>query len=451
MKFLINLFAKSIKVKTMVLLFIVSITVNFVFTMISISSRVEEANQFLETRAELLAAIQADASASAIWDFDYDQLDNLLIGLSNDPDFYQATVYDTKNQILKDKKTSDTAKLETGSITVSKNIYKEKGGDAIGRLELKLSKISVDKMVSEARTSGFVSATLIVLITIVAIFLVLEFIITRPIKLMTEAMRKLADGDLGTSIPARRKSDEVGQMAKALLVFKENAEAKVRLEEEQEQAKQAAKEQTRKRIEQLTGNISNTAEEVNDHMSKVSAASAELSASIDEITTQIDQSNRITQQAVKDAEASNATIEELKVAADRIDDIIQLIESVADQTNLLALNATIEAARAGEAGRGFAVVAEEVKKLATRTGEATQDIAEQVRLMKDSSQSTVDVMVKIMENVHDIDQITSVVSSSINEQKIATNDIAESMQQASEGATLVSRQIHDVRESAIDD
>lgn len=451
MGFVLNLFNRSIKVKTMLLLLIVSVAVNVTFTMFSIASRVSESSKLLETRAELLASIQADASASAIWDFDYDQLDNLLVGLSNDPDFYQATVFDAQGEALKKKKTNDPKRLETDFITVSKSIHKEVGGDSIGRLELKLSKLSVNKMVGDATVSGMISAGLIVLVTILAIYFVLEFVIARPVKLMTEAMRRIADGDLTASIPARRKVDEIGQMAKALLVFKENAEAKLRFEEETEQSKAAAKEEARQRIDQLTGNISNTAEDVNDHMSKVSAASAQLSASIDEITTQIDQSNRITQQAVKDAEASNATIEELKVAADRIDDIIQLIESVADQTNLLALNATIEAARAGEAGRGFAVVAEEVKKLATRTGEATQDIAEQVRLMKDSSQSTVDVMVKIMDNVHDIDQITTVVSSSINEQKIATNDIAESMQQASEGATMVSEKIHDVRQSAMDD
>lgn len=451
MKSLLDIFSKSIKVKTMLSLLIVSIVVNFVFTTISVSSRVTEVNALLETRASLLAEIQAEASASSIWDFDYDQLDNLLAGLSNDPDFYHAAIYDSSGELLKELKTKNGLKLETDFLTVSKEIYKEGEEKSIGRLDLKLSKLSANKAASQAMTEGAISALLITLVMILAIYLVLEFMITKPIKALTNAMRRLADGDLTTHVPARKRIDEIGQMAKALLVFKENAEAKVRLEEEQEEAQRAAKEQTKQRIDELTGDIANTAEQVNDHMSKVSAASAELSASIDEITSQINQSNAITQRAVSDAEASNATIEELKIAADRIDDIIQLIESVADQTNLLALNATIEAARAGEAGRGFAVVAEEVKKLATRTGEATQDIAEQVRLMKDSSQRTVDVMMGIMENVHNIDEITTVVSSSINEQKIATNDIADSMQQASDGATTVSEKIHQVRESAMND
>ncbi len=451
MKSLLDIFSKSIKVKTMLSLLVVSIVVNFVFTTVSVSSRVAEVNALLETRASLLAEIQAETSASSIWDFDYDQLDNLLAGLSNDPDFYYAAVYDSSGELLKELKTKNGLKLETDFLTVSKEIYKEGEEKLIGRLDLKLSKLSANKAASQAMIEGAISALLITLVMILAIYLVLEFMITKPIKALTNGMRRLADGDLTTHVPARKRNDEIGQMAKALLVFKENAEAKVRLEEEQEEAQSAAKEQTKQRIDELTDDIANTAEQVNDHMSKVSAASAELSASIDGITSQINQSNAITQTAVSDAEASNATIEELKVAADRIDDIIQLIESVADQTNLLALNATIEAARAGEAGRGFAVVAEEVKKLATRTGEATQDIAEQVRLMKDSSQRTVDVMMGIMENVHNIDEITTVVSSSINEQKIATNDIADSMQQASEGATTVAEKIHQVRESAMND
>jgi len=240
--------------------------------------------------------------------------------------------------------------------------------------------------------------------------------IAGPIRAMTQAMDSLAKGDKATEIPARGRKDEVGHMAAAVQVFKDNMVKADRLAAEQAREREA-REKRAQAIEALTRgfdqtvsgvlgslasatselqrtaeSMSGTAEETNQQSTAAAAASEqasrnvqmvaagaeELSASIAEIGQQVAQSNEIAGRAVKQADQTNDQVQGLAGAAQRIGEVVKLISDIAAQTNLLALNATIEAARAGEAGKGFAVVASEVKNLAMQTAKATEEISSQI-------------------------------------------------------------------------
>jgi methyl-accepting chemotaxis protein len=242
--------------------------------------------------------------------------------------------------------------------------------------------------------------------------------VIRPMTRMTGVMARLADGNHDIEIPSLNRSDEVGAIARAVQVFRENATRVQRMESEQAELKVRA-EQERKatmgrvadgfeqaigkivdavssaswEIETAAGSLTRTAEtnhqltataaSASDRSSgsaqSAAAASEEMASSVDEISRQVKQSETITHAAVRQAEQTNERIAELSQAADRIGEVVKMIAAVAEQTNLLALNATIEAARAGEAGRGFAVVASEVKALAAQTAKATEEIGTQIR------------------------------------------------------------------------
>lgn len=438
-----SFFKNSIKTKTIAVLVIAIIVIVSAGALLMLDRTVKQQELQLNTRANLLANLQAQAAAGSIWDYDYDQLDYLIIGLEKDPDFVEAKFYDSEGKLIKEKALRDYK--DDHVVKVVANVYHEQQSTPIGKLELALSIDSILEFEKQEKSNVFIGIAVIVGILIAATFLVMEAIITRPLQNITQAMASIAAGDHETKIPSEERTDEVGSMAKALAIFKLNAIEKNDLEARQEQERQQAKLDAKGRIDELTVDISASANNVTDSMNKVASATAELSSSIDEISIRMQKSSDITHRAVQEAQDSNATIEELKNSAERIDDVIKLIESIADQTNLLALNATIEAARAGEAGRGFAVVAEEVKKLSTRTSGATQDIAAQVELMKNSSQDSVNAMIKIQDSVHGIDEIISSVAESISEQKLATNDIAESMHEASEETTVVASKIDDIR------
>jgi methyl-accepting chemotaxis protein len=240
--------------------------------------------------------------------------------------------------------------------------------------------------------------------------------IARPISTITHAMRKLADGDKSTDIPGLDHGDEIGAMAKAVVVFKENMIKAEELAANETEAARARDVRAR-HIEELTrsfdANISelldvvagaatemqstaqsmsgiasdtnhratsvaSAAEQASANVQTVASATEELSSSIQEISRQVSQSSAIASRAVTEANRTDGQVQGLAASAQSIGDVVQLINEIADQTNLLALNATIEAARAGEAGKGFAVVASEVKALAGQTAQATDKISQQI-------------------------------------------------------------------------
>ena len=313
--------------------------------------------------------------------------------------------------------------------------------------------------------------------------------VIQPITGMTAVMQRLAGGELEDDIPSLGRKDEVGAMAGAVQIFKENAQRVRAMEAAQavaarkaEEDRKAAMRQVADGFEQAIGRIvrtvasassdietaasglKNTADTTQQLSTTVAAASAqsssnvqsaaaaaeEMASSVAEIGRQVQQSQKIAQSAVAQAEQTNVGISELSQSADRIGEVIKMITEVAEQTNLLALNATIEAARAGEAGRGFAVVAAEVKALSAQTAKATEEIAAQVTHMQSATAQSVSAIRDIGGTIAQISEISTAIAAAVEEQGAATHEIARNVQQAAQGATQVTGSIADVNRGAAD-
>ncbi|CAK0740848.1 methyl-accepting chemotaxis protein [Azospirillaceae bacterium] len=194
--------------------------------------------------------------------------------------------------------------------------------------------------------------------------------------------------------------------------------------------------------------VAGAAEQASSNVQTVAAATEELTASVGEIGRQVTESARIAGTAVEEANRTNATVASLADAAQKIGDIVQLINSIASQTNLLALNATIEAARAGDAGKGFAVVASEVKNLASQTAKATEDIQGQVMQMQTVTGTAVDAIKGITGTIRRMSEIATTIATSVEQQGAATHEIARNVEQASQGTREVSGHIGGVTQAA---
>jgi methyl-accepting chemotaxis protein len=196
--------------------------------------------------------------------------------------------------------------------------------------------------------------------------------------------------------------------------------------------------------------VAAASEEASTNVQTVASATEELSSSVLEIGRQVAESTRITSKAVEQAHRSTATIQGLAKAAKKIDDVVELINSIASQTNLLALNATIEAARAGEAGRGFAVVAAEVKALAEQTSRATGEISQQIMAIQEATEKSVHSIQEIETTIASVNEITTAVAAAVEEQGSATAEIARNVQEAARGTQDVSSNIGGISHAASD-
>jgi methyl-accepting chemotaxis protein len=311
--------------------------------------------------------------------------------------------------------------------------------------------IATGVLITDAESKASLAAENIILI-ICAIGLVqfillsiITVVIIRRIDRTSDAMKKLSEDNLSITIPYMNRNDEIGKMAKYLQVFKNNAIEKKELEANEAIAKEKIEKEHSDKILNITSSISETANEVEMDISGISTAASELTSTLDQVNQHIESMGQSVNKTFKSSEDGVITINKLNHSTNRIGEVIKLIKDIADKTNLLALNASIEAARAGDMGRGFAVVAEEVKKLATQTSSATADIEELIGSIQEGSESSVQVINVIQEQMKEVNNFAQSLSVSMSEQQSATSDIAERMVRASEGANLVSQKIGDIR------
>ncbi|MBR0778527.1 cache domain-containing protein [Bradyrhizobium diazoefficiens] len=335
-------------------------------------------------------------------------------------------------------------------------------------------------------TTTFGLVCLVVFVLVLGASFVIGRSVTQPLAKITALTERLAAGDSAFDVPYTNRRDEVGGLAKALAVFKDNASAVRQMHAEQDELKRKADDEKHKtmadlatkfeasvqavvrdvfnearEMQQAAQGMSETANKATDRASfvatacqqassnvqTVASAAGQLSSSISEISQRVARAASVADKAAADGQRTNDTVQGLATAAHKIGEVIDLINQIASQTNLLALNATIEAARAGEAGKGFAVVASEVKSLATQTAKATDEIGAQITAIQAETNQVVGNIESIRKTIMEVNEISSSIAAAVGEQGAATQAIAHSVREAASGTDQVSQNISGVTDA----
>ncbi|PWC30368.1 methyl-accepting chemotaxis protein [Teichococcus aestuarii] len=308
----------------------------------------------------------------------------------------------------------------------------------------------------------------------------------RPLRQLAALMMRSAHGEHHVVLPQPSGSNEVAEITRAALLFREKMLEVDRMAAERLREKARMEERANalarlvgdfdtraaRLVEQLrggaqalqgsarslsdgagsscrqAGEVTGAAEQASANVQTVAAAAEELSASVAEISRQVAQSSRVAAEAASAAQRTDTTVRALAEGAQRIGEVVNLINDIAGQTNLLALNATIEAARAGEAGKGFAVVASEVKNLASQTARATEEIGGQIGQIQQATREAVAAIQSIANTINEVNEIAAAIAAAVQEQGSATNEIARNVQQAASGTQSVTHSIGEVSRSA---
>lgn len=343
----------------------------------------------------------------------------------------------------------------------------------------KAKEAEAESLVTNSINNMWIVAALASLISI-AIVIVFETTVLRVLLRITGQMKTLAGGNHSIVVEGKDRTDEIGAMANALEIFRNNAEEKLKMEERQKQAELVAQEEKRQMMKNLANDFESgvqgvvttvasastelyqTAETMQTTVTKVSkesdivsgastqttasvqsvaASVEEMSASISEIAGQVSKTSALMGDAVNKTTEADKSVQSLTTAVSQIGDILSLIDNIAGQINLLALNATIESARAGDAGKGFAVVASEVKNLASQTAKATETIAEHINNVKSVSGAVAHALEDIHNAITGVSEFTSGIASAVEEQSAATREISTNMQSVSKGIQSISASI----------
>ncbi len=340
-----------------------------------------------------------------------------------------------------------------------------------------------DRKVVELVEVTYLISGLALLISIFVPFYAWKAIFVPQNKLI-DTMDNLTKSNLNVDVEGLERTDEIGQMAHAVNIFKANAIEKLKLQEDQKKAEIQVKEDKRKAMHALAdrfrsrvqsimqtfssastelyhtsesmsavianlsskaSNVADSSKQASSNVNNVASAAEEMSASVREITTQVSKSSQVVKNAVKEVESASETSNTLGDAANKIGSIVEIIQDIAEQINLLALNATIESARAGEAGKGFAVVASEVKNLAGETTKATEQITSHINSIQDVAKQVISALSLIQSSIKNVDEYSSAISAAVEEQNATTKEIASNMNTAAKGTSNITTDIETVR------
>ena len=345
---------------------------------------------------------------------------------------------------------------------------------------------AADRALAATLRTASVSGLLSILTMIGGIWLLITNL-TQPIERMKLSILDLAAGHTDREVYGTDRSDELGEIAAAVLIFKQNMLEAERLRAEQaESDKRAAADRKAEMLrlanqfqesvgrvvetvssassqleaaagqltlnaastQELSGSVASASEQTSVNVQGVAAASEQLSSTVSEIGRQVHESSAIAEEAVRQATKTNDNVVELSQAAERIGAVVELINQIAGQTNLLALNATIEAARAGDAGKGFAVVAQEVKALAAQTAKATNEIGAQIQSMQSSTRQAVEAINEIATTINRISAVSGAIAAAVEQQGATTQEISRNVIEAAKGTSEVASSITAVSQGA---